>query len=321
MRTRVVAWTWFVVIALIPAVASGTDGVVCGTEVTDDITLTHDLVGCPGDGLVAAASGITIDLGGHTISGAVGDAGVRIRAFVHDVTIVNGTITGFSDGVRADISTGNHISMLTVTANTRGINLANVGNSVVEKNTAVDNTFDGIRVNGVGSDGNTVQQNVIVGGGFGITVADGADANLVTRNAVSGTGHGISVFVGALGNTISQNDVTGNAEVGIQIELGSDDAVVARNTVSGNGLGILVKDTVAGATVERNVVDANAGDGIKVSGQDGTVARNDVTGNGGVGIHLTTTSSGNVVSRNDLADNGGGVILDEGTGNVVESFD
>jgi hypothetical protein len=38
--------------------------------VTEDTTPTHDLTGCPGTGLIDAAPDITLDLGGHTVSGA-----------------------------------------------------------------------------------------------------------------------------------------------------------------------------------------------------------------------------------------------------------
>jgi hypothetical protein len=40
----------------------------CGDTVTQDTTLTADLLDCPGDGLVIGAPGITVDLGGHTVA-------------------------------------------------------------------------------------------------------------------------------------------------------------------------------------------------------------------------------------------------------------
>jgi hypothetical protein len=41
----------------------------CGSVVTHDVVLTRDLLGCQGDGLVIGASGITVNLGGHTVAG------------------------------------------------------------------------------------------------------------------------------------------------------------------------------------------------------------------------------------------------------------
>ncbi len=46
------------------------------TVVTADVRLSADLLDCPGSGLVIAASGITIDLAGHTVAGTGSGAGI-----------------------------------------------------------------------------------------------------------------------------------------------------------------------------------------------------------------------------------------------------
>jgi len=298
------------------------DGLSCGETVTQDVTLTHDLVDCTGDGLIVGASGITIDLGGYTIDGdddtsLSGGAGIRIASPYNDVAVLKGTITGFSQGVQLDSTTGNNVSRLSATDNVRGIDLANAWGNVIEKNTVTSSALDGIRVNGVASDDNVVRKNVVTGNVFGITASDDADDNLITKNQVSESVYGISVFVRANRTEVSRNDVFDNVVVGIQIEWDSDDAIVARNTVSGNGLGILVKETVSSATVERNDVFGNTGDGIHIGGASGSVDRNDVFDNGGYGINLTVSSSGNSVAFNDLFGNGLGAIIDSGTGNTI----
>src|SRR5438309_12014566 len=43
----------------------------CGTVITKDTTLQADITGCTGDGLVIGADHVTLDLNGHTVSGAV----------------------------------------------------------------------------------------------------------------------------------------------------------------------------------------------------------------------------------------------------------
>ena len=55
-------------VALLPSSAIATH-VSCGDVITQDTTLDSDLVNCPGDGVVIGASGITLDLAGHTIDG------------------------------------------------------------------------------------------------------------------------------------------------------------------------------------------------------------------------------------------------------------
>lgn len=304
------------------APASAAD-VACGDTITTSIVLTHDLVDCAADGLKVGVSGITIDLGGYTIdgdddTGTSDGAGVRINPFVTGVTVTNGTITGFSQGVQLDfLASGNLVTTITAVANVRGIDAANAGGNTIEQNTVVNNALDGIRINGFFSDNNIVRQNHVSGNVFNITVSDLADGNMVSQNTVAGGAFGVAVFVDAVNNVVSQNTVSGAALVAIQIEVRSNGATVERNTVSGSGLGILVKDTVSNATVARNNVTFNAGDGIQLSGQGGAVTRNNVSDNGGWGIQLTGTSSGYTLSRNNLANNAAGSILDSGTGNTI----
>jgi hypothetical protein len=76
----------------------------CGATVTQDVTLTADLLDCPGDGLVVGAAGITVDLNGHTVSGRIisggdpGQVGIDNSGGHDDVTIRNGTVRDFARG-------------------------------------------------------------------------------------------------------------------------------------------------------------------------------------------------------------------------------
>ena len=54
----------------------GVEEVAGGVCVSSDTTLRADLVDCPGDGLVIAADGVTLDRGRRTLDGT-GAAGVR----------------------------------------------------------------------------------------------------------------------------------------------------------------------------------------------------------------------------------------------------
>jgi uncharacterized protein (TIGR03437 family) len=88
-------------------VSATASGVTCGQTITANTTLNADL-SCPSDAEYAlaigagvfgpslGASNITLDLGGHVLSGS----GLGVVAdFVNGVTIKNGTIEGFSTGV------------------------------------------------------------------------------------------------------------------------------------------------------------------------------------------------------------------------------
>ena len=71
------------------------------------------------DGLSLAADDITLDLGGHTVSGPGGDTrGSGIRADARDrVRVVNGTVRGFNFGVRIDGGEGSSVSDVDLSGN------------------------------------------------------------------------------------------------------------------------------------------------------------------------------------------------------------
>lgn len=72
----------------------------CGQTITEDMILTEDLA-CPPDteyAIVIGASNVTLDLGGHTISGYTPRTGV-FAIGQEGITIRNGTIDGFNVGV------------------------------------------------------------------------------------------------------------------------------------------------------------------------------------------------------------------------------
>ncbi len=82
----------------------------CGDTITTDVTLHHNLVNCPNNGIIIGADNITLDLNYHTIDGdgtpAAGcdpdtefcDFGV-VNSGSHDgVTVVHGSVRQFAFG-------------------------------------------------------------------------------------------------------------------------------------------------------------------------------------------------------------------------------
>ncbi len=81
--------------SLTPATAA-----VCGLTITQNTTLTEDLLGCEGDGVIVAADGVTLDLNGHSIVGLRKERTVGVRAEgVKNLTITNGSIAAFERGI------------------------------------------------------------------------------------------------------------------------------------------------------------------------------------------------------------------------------
>jgi hypothetical protein len=74
--------------------------ITCGQTITEDTILTENLVCPPGTdySLIIGAPNITLDLGGHMISGHAPDTGV-LSVGQEGITIRNGTIEGFNVGV------------------------------------------------------------------------------------------------------------------------------------------------------------------------------------------------------------------------------
>ena len=69
----------------------------CGATLTKSTTLTADLLHCPGTALVIGADGITVNLGGHTISGtnAAGGEGIANDGHAGVRIVGGGKITDF----------------------------------------------------------------------------------------------------------------------------------------------------------------------------------------------------------------------------------
>ena len=80
--------------------AEGRPEVNCGDTITEDTTLDADLACPPGteSAIVIGASNITLDLGGHTLSGYAPGIGVLAIGY-EGLVIRNGAIEGFQEGV------------------------------------------------------------------------------------------------------------------------------------------------------------------------------------------------------------------------------
>src|SRR5262249_15295291 len=80
----------------------------CGAVITTNTTVTSDLV-CAGNAYIVAASGITINLAGHTIAGTGTGTGITIGdgapPGLDHVTVTNGVVKGFATQVSL---TGGH---------------------------------------------------------------------------------------------------------------------------------------------------------------------------------------------------------------------
>jgi parallel beta-helix repeat protein len=247
----------------------------CGDLIFEDTTLDSDVGPCT-VGLTIVEDGITLDLAGHTVTGP-GRTGVGVLFDgVSGSRVMNGTVTGWSEGVELDFG----------------------GNNLVRGIRAVNNLGgDGIYC--FRSDGNRFQNNQVTGNGpfSGMTLEDCSNS-LVESNAVQnntlGTAIGIWVLnnediprrqgpVDVIGrqasfNIIRHNQVQRNALDGIQLSRFSHQNTVHNNNVSQNG------------TFRTNNI--RDGSGIISFGNRQVINDNITFGNGGSGVVIVTSAAG-----------------------------
>ena len=302
-------------LALTAGVATA-NHVSCGAVITQDTTLDSDLLNCPGDGVVIGAPNVRLDLGGHLIDGPdppvsccdEGPDGVNNRAGHDGVTIVNGRIQEFNDGVsiggfRIGIgyspSSGNVVRDLAITSNV-GIAAAYADNASLEHNSLTTRKF---AIGFVRSSFGTIAENNTdsvppLGHGAAILVfGDGgleSHHDLIIGNVVRRG----DIDFGGYSNTVARNSVLGGLDAGIGA-IGSGN-VVAKNVVKGNTAGIISfgDDNL----IEKNELTENGGDGIRVERGRSVLSHNITSRNGDDGIEVRV--AGVRVGKNRAEDNG-----------------
>lgn len=173
----------------------------CRTITQPGSYLVRDNLAASGDCLVVQADFVTIDLNGFVISGngtGVGISDVNVER--RGITVRNGTITGFGNGIGLRASRGVTVERVRTIANgNNGVSIGQLGN--VSGSLSFDNTGIGILAD-TGSNiiGNTVGRNQI-----GISSGSGsAVINNTSRNNVN-IGIGVSCPSLVLGNAATAN--------------------------------------------------------------------------------------------------------------------
>ncbi|MGO9062962.1 MAG: hypothetical protein ACLQU2_37210 [Candidatus Binataceae bacterium] len=176
------------------------------------------------------ASPVTIDLNGFSISGAGGSVSSGIQDNVGQLTVKNGTIQSFGEGVNS--AGPDVIADLTTNNTSQGIF---VSNAVVRRYTA-ESTVNGVGCGGFGTC--VVADSLINASTTGINIFDSTGS--VTNCVVTSAGVGISILQGSgsvIGNTI--NMTAGSAT----------STAVSISTLAGpSGYGANTANVPAGAT-------------------------------------------------------------------------
>lgn len=234
------------------------------------------------------ASNVTLNLGGNIVDGDDGGShGILVNG--NRVTIKNGTIANFQQGVRINGNAGKVTGITATSCLFDGISFQGNDN-VAQNNILIDNGDAGIFTSTFA----VVQDNVVTGGGVGINAQ--ADSR-VTGNRISGATVGIFSTLGG-GNKIVGNTVTGSTGTGISVNFSN---LVRGNRVTGSGdSGIHAAN---GNRIVSNVVKSNSGNGITTTGTGNTIRKNTSNANRGDGID-TPNDDATTISRNTTKGNG-----------------
>ena len=245
-----------------------------------------------GNCLEIEASYISINLAGFVLTGDGSGDGVTDGFDTTEpklgTAVLNGTITGFRDGV--SLGGGESAIQAVRVANNQRAGIHVASNSVVSACQAIQNGRNGISVSGSDTivTGSTSSGN----GGNGINAGVGA---LVAKNVVINNGAAANGANGLAVNNfgiVKDNIVRDNAGEGISARRGS---VVTGNIVSNNGFGasspaVGINASNFGSVVSGNTVEDNAADGI-LAGPGANVSGNMVRNNGADGIEATCAAA------------------------------
>src|SRR5437762_2579580 len=211
-----------------PAPGSGTPSVTlpsregrCDMRVSESFTLANDLT-CEKDGMVIVADNVTVDLGGHTLTGPgmgpqtwplpqLDSVGVRVGGHT-GVVVRNGKTTGFSTGVYFVDETASTIENVTTERNRFGFYI-HASNKNVVKNSDVEFNIYGLHLQN--SDDNLLQGNLLARqtynspGGYGLYMYASARNRVIENTIDSNINWGIW-FSEAKENAIFHNNVIGN---------------------------------------------------------------------------------------------------------------
>jgi parallel beta-helix repeat protein len=193
----------------------------CAMHVTESLTLANDLT-CAGDAMVVAADNVTVDLGGHTLTGPgmgpqtwplpqLDSVGVRVGGHT-GVTIRNGKTTAFSTGIYFIDMQSSSIESVTTLRNRFGFYIhashkITVKDSDVEFNIYglhLQNSDDCILVNNL-----LARQTYNSPGGYGLYLY-ASSRNRVTDNTIESNINWGIWFSDAKENVVFHNNVVGN---------------------------------------------------------------------------------------------------------------
>ncbi len=292
--------------------------VYCGQTITQSIKVLNDLVDCPVYGLVIGADRITIDLNNRILDGVGLGIGILNRGF-DSVTIMNGTVREFDNGIQLDPGSANNlVSGLTLELNqVAGILLRDADDATLRFNDVFTNDL-------------------------GIALDQGTQSAWVHDNELGGnTEHGVYIQ-SSTGNRIEDNLISESSGAGVMLVGSNNNTVISNTLLTNDGGGVVIEAGIPfvieasvptefeppeppiepefgvpsnGNRVENNVMELG---GILVIGSNNNQFVNNSVRESESGIRMENAHNG-LLLGNDVRANSSGIALYGSTGNRVES--
>jgi hypothetical protein len=297
----------------LPAAPAGAAGVGCGDTITASVVLDADLA-CTGPALVVGADGVTLDLGGHSLSSSTATA---LAVTGHTgVTVRNGTIRNSRLGALVDGSPDTRLLKLSFVGNGAGTTAIGTGAMLVAHGGATIRQSR-FAANGLAVTGDTNPRPIVVTdsvftqnvGAFGLLSNTGST---LLRNVFRGNGSAVSVTEG-LAQDVEFNLFTGN-DTNYSGFIAGDQTFVG-NAFHGGAFGISLRGPSSGNNrIEYNsfagsTVGVQLGAGRAADEVFGTVVRRNVfLDNGAAGllydVSLSRPGPASTIAENLFAQNG-----------------
>ena len=271
---------------------------LCGTTITEDTKLDHDQ-NCSGTtGITIATPGVTLDLCGFTVDGddTFGHHGIVITA--DRVTVKNGTVRDFEDGVRIRDADRVTLKNLWVISNRDdGVNAEESRFLTLDKVRANNNGEEGADID-TNSNYFTIKYSTFNGNGFG---SDNDEEGVDTDDSH----HGKIIHSEASDNdddygVISHSKADNNDDENFEINTGVYVKIthnVATDGKNGDGFEL---DRIEKSLIKKNIAKNNdrAGFDIESGSDNNTVTLNKAIDNDEDGIEFSSSSDGNDIHSN-----------------------
>lgn len=251
--------------------------------------LTRDVASSSGSVITIYASGVTLDLAGHTIDATGANSAIYAYG-AGNLRVSNGRIVGGFTGVDLQSPTSGEYRFEGLHLKGQSIGIALYQNGTAAPRVVIrNNVLEQSSLNLYKAHGGVVEENRIVGTVFGAIYVQSCHGLTVRANTVTDGPTGIQL-VDVKGCLVADNVVGSTAATGIAL-VESQHCTVSRNSASGNqGIGIFFNE-VAFSTLDGNVA----------------------SGNGASGIFIDGASSGNVYSNNRTLANASGNVFSGGS--------